>query len=483
MIYPLNDTRQVCWDMTLADRIENIRLDIHRPVRQNIALDCCEEWETFGVNYLGLVRTGSAYRLYYRARDPQFLKTYKNRFCIAESTDGIRFTRMKLDRFEYGGAFSNNIHLSEARTIDNFSVFLDENPDCPPEAKFKALSSQITWLPGGGTKTDLLYYRSADGITFENMGVLDIPGVFDSYNVLFWDAAAGEYKMYVRDFHTADGSRFPQPPREEDLPLVYRDVRLTRSADFVHWTAPKMIRFSDGDIHTELYTGMIFPYPRAKIYLGLPTRYKNRTDGGSNFDHLPDWNGKRREFIRSGSRLGTVFNDTGIMTSRDGLHFDKWNGAYMTSGPEREDNWYYEDCYLCYGCAETPSEYGGTELSLYRTEGWFVKNPRIVRYTVRLDGFYSWHADGSGGSILTHPVTFSGSSMEINFATSSLGGVRILLCDPDGTPIEGCDSGILFGDSCSRPVHFEKAPAELAGTPVRIRFELQDADLFAFRFV
>jgi len=154
----------------------------------------------------------------------------------------------------------------------------------------------------------------------------------------------------------------------------------------------------------------------------------------------------------------------------------------MTTGPEREDNWYYEDGYLAYGFAETPDGFGGREISLYRPEGWFAGNPRIVRYTVRMDGFYSWHANGSGGSLLTHPVIFEGSSMEINFATSSLGGVRILICGMDGVPMEGYDSGILFGDSLSRPVEFEKNPADLAGHPVRLYFELRDADLYSFRF-
>lgn len=476
----LNNTRQVCWDLSLADRAENITLDIHRPVRQNIALDCGCEWEAFGVNYLGLVKTGDGYRLYYRARDSHFLSTYRNRFCIAESADGITFTRMNLDSSEYE---NSNIHFTESRTVDNFSVFRDENPDCPDDARFKALSSLTTWLPDGGMKNELLYYRSADGIRFEKVGVLPIPGVFDSYNIVFWDSGAGEYRMYIRDFHTHDGERVTKPPREEDLPKVCRDVRLTTSPDFIHWTEPEMIRFSDGDLHTELYTGMIFPYYRADVYLGLPTRYNNRPDAGVNFKYLPDWNGKRQEYIRSGSRLGTVFCDTGIMTSRDGLHFEKWNGAYMTTGPERGDNWYYEDGYFAYGIAETPDGFGGCEISLYRPEGWFVGHPRIVRYTVRLDGFYSWHANGSGGSILTHPVVFRGSSMEINFATSSLGGVRILLCDEDGCPMEGYDSGILFGDSTARPVEFEKPADALNGVPVRIRFELTDADLYSFRFV
>ena len=106
----------------------------------------------------------------------------------------------------------------------------------------------------------------------------------------------------------------------------------------------------------------------------------------------------------------------------------------------------------------------------------------LWRYTVRLDGFFSWRADFKGGSVLTKALTFEGDSMEINFATSALGGVRVEICDTSGNAIEGYDSGILFGDSLSRPVEFEKSLKELNGKEVKIRFTLKDADLYSFKF-
>lgn len=477
--------RELCWDLHLAQYADGIRLEVHRPQRKNIAFTCDAPWEAFGVNYIGLLRVNGKYRLYYRARDAEFLTHYINRFCYAESDDGIVFTRPDLGLVPFGECTATNIHFQPSCPIDNFSVFYDENPACPADEKFKALSAFTNYLPGGGTKNDLHYYASADGITFRKIGTLPVPGVFDSYNIVFWDAPCGEYKLYLRDFHTADGEPFPRNPRESDLPYVYRDVRLSRSRDFATWTEPEMIRFSDGDLHTELYTGMIHRIPGTQFFLGLPTRYINRPDAGINYRHLPSWNGKRQEYLKTGSRLGSVFNDTGIMTSRDGVHFDKLNEAYMTTGPERDDNWYYEDCYLGYGMAQTESDYPGEppELSLYRPEGWHTSCTRIVRYTVRRDGFFSWHADGNGGTLLTHPMTVTGDSMEINFATSSLGGVRIVLCGDGGEPIPGYDSGVLFGDSLTRPVEFEESLASLAGQRVCIRFELCDADLYSFRFL
>ena len=79
-------------------------------------------------------------------------------------------------------------------------------------------------------------------------------------------------------------------------------------------------------------------------------------------------------------------------------------------------------------------------------------------------------------------MIFDGVSLEVNFATSALGSFRIRLCGEDGTPLEGYDSGNLFGDSVARPVDFDRPLAALAGTPVRMEISLQDADLYSFRF-
>ena len=109
-------------------------------------------------------------------------------------------------------------------------------------------------------------------------------------------------------------------------------------------------------------------------------------------------------------------------------------------------------------------------------------NTVFYRYTLRLDGYFSWHGGGGGGTLTTKPVTFTSDTMEINFKTAALGGLRIEILDEEGKPIEGYDSGRLFGNSLSRPVDFEAPLAALSGKTVRLRITLRDADLYSFRF-
>jgi hypothetical protein len=77
--------------------------------------------------------------------------------------------------------------------------------------------------------------------------------------------------------------------------------------------------------------------------------------------------------------------------------------------------------------------------------------------------------------------------LKLNVSTSAFGSVRCELIDADGNPIPGyslddCDP--IFGDSIDRVVTWdgESDLESLAGTPLRIRFALQDADLYAMKF-
>jgi hypothetical protein len=93
----------------------------------------------------------------------------------------------------------------------------------------------------------------------------------------------------------------------------------------------------------------------------------------------------------------------------------------------------------------------------------------------------------SGGELITHPITFTGSQLSLNFATSAAGSIQVELQDPTGTPLPGfalADCEPLFGDTIDRTVHWKNNPnlSHHTSQPIRIRFVLNDADLYALRF-
>ena len=92
-----------------------------------------------------------------------------------------------------------------------------------------------------------------------------------------------------------------------------------------------------------------------------------------------------------------------------------------------------------------------------------------------------------GGEFVTRPFVFSGGELELNYSTSAVGSVQIEIQDAEGHAIPGYgldDSPEMFGDEIDGAVRWTGGPdlSRLSGQPVRLRFALKDADLYAFGF-
>ena len=111
----------------------------------------------------------------------------------------------------------------------------------------------------------------------------------------------------------------------------------------------------------------------------------------------------------------------------------------------------------------------------------------VRRYTLRPDGFVSVSGPHAGGELITKPLTFAGSRLLLNYSTSAAGSLRVEIQTPDGKPVKGFalnDCPEIIGDRIDDPVSWKSAAdlGKLAGKPVRLRFVLKDADLYALRF-
>ena len=482
-IIELGSKRQLLWDMELVDRSEDLSLRMHELTRKGSVLECDKPWEGEHCGYGQIIFDGEKYRLYYRGCGGND-GVWKNEngdhgvWCVAYSYDGKSFERPNIGLFEYNGSRDNNIIMMNApseKIIDNFAIFLDDNPDCAPDARYKALTGY--W---DGDVKRLGYYKSADGFSFTKAGNIPVEGRFDSMNIAFYDSSIGKYRLYYRGYHTLDENNKIEYEKENHV----RDVRLSLSEDFENWTEYEPLVYSD-PLEIQLYTNNIMKYPNTDMFFGMPTRYIDRAPDGVNYKYLPDVGGFRPLLLKQyGGRGGTAMTETMLMVSRDGLNFSRKREAFFTSGIENGDNWVYGDGYFVHGMIETSSDFRGEpeELSLYVGHGYRARPVSFERYTLRKDGFFSWRADFSGGQAITKPLTFEGDSLEVNFSTSALGYLRIEVLDGEGTPIEGYDTGRLFGNSISRPCDFDRPLSELAGKVLRLRISMKDCDLYSFKF-
>jgi hypothetical protein len=112
---------------------------------------------------------------------------------------------------------------------------------------------------------------------------------------------------------------------------------------------------------------------------------------------------------------------------------------------------------------------------------------RLRRGSLRLDGFASVHAAPAGGELLTRPLRFKGSRLQINFRTSAAGSIRVAVLDRDGAEVRGfglADCPEIYGNEIERGVLWQGEPdlGRLAGRPVRLRLVMKDADLYSLGF-
>ena len=457
------------------------RLQLQRPIPRGVALVTDRPWEGNACFTFTIFQDGNRYRMYYRGWHFVTGKTLefprRQVTCYAESLDGIHWYRPQLGLVEFEGSKRNNIlmdRLPNGDIIRNFVPFKDANPAASPDARYKAFSLSRKW--------GLYAWKSADGIHWELMADRPVitKGYFDSQNLAFWDSVRNEYREYHRDFRATAENQ----PRTKGI----RDVMTGTSQDFLNWTDPVWLNYP-GSRDEHLYTNQIIPYYRAPhILLGFPNRYLER--GWS--DSMRALPGLEHRRLRAGVslRYGTGLTDGLLMASRDRIHFHRWPEAFIRPGLRPVDNWVYGDNNQNWGLVETRSHIEGApnEISFYATEGyWTGESLNLRRYTLRLDGFVTVSAPMSGGEIITRPIRFQGDRLLLNFSTSAAGSLQVEIQDAAGKPFEGYsleDSPPNFGDELEREIRWKQGSGvgELAGRPVRLRFVLKDADLFAFRF-
>ncbi|MBQ8813031.1 MAG: hypothetical protein IJZ85_00840 [Lachnospiraceae bacterium] len=469
----IGNRRELFVDLYLIDKERTTAREwLHSPVRRECVMTNNAAWEANGWVYYTVFEDGDIFRMYYicfpmyneerTAHKPPFFH-----ICYAESKEGICWHKPNLGICEINGSTDNNVVVI-TNSMDAFHVFIDKNPDCSPQEKYKGI-----YTKSGKRKKELWCMTSHDGIHFKEGWMITDKGAFDSYNSVFWDENKNVYVCYARDVHDgADGKRV-------------RDVRVLESKDFKNWSEPKPISYIDSPYDFQMYTNGIQPYFRAPhIYVGFPTRYTERAEWTANYDRLCGAE-HRRWRMKFNRRFGLAVTDGLFMCSRDGSNFRRFNEAFVRPGPESAMRWVYGDGYLAYGMLSTKATVGDEdrELSFYASANDWSDGPvQVFRYTLRMDGFVSRGAGFSGGKLVTKPFIFDGENLFVNFSTSAAGHMRIYFEDINGNIAGDYDSGELFGDSIDRMVDFKRPLSDIKGQEVKMCVELYDAEIYSFQF-
>jgi hypothetical protein len=449
----LGSRRELFVDSFLLDKLIGATLALERPRDEGIVHRFDRPWEGRFCAYATVLQDGDRYRLYYRGLEREGGDGSNAEVtCYAESADGKNWTRPNLGLFTVASTRDNNVVLAgQAPFSHNFCPMIDTRKDLPRAERYKALA--------GISSSGLVPFVSEDGVRWRKLRdkAVITKGAFDSQNVPFWSEHEGCYICYFRVFKNG-----------------IRRISRTTSKDFLTWTDPVLMGYGERPIE-HLYTNQTSPYFRAPhFYVAIAARFMP----GRQVLTL-----EQAKAINVDPGYFKDCSDAVLLTTRGGDRYDRtFMEGFLAPGIGAE-NWVSRTNYPALNVVQT----GPNEMSFYANQNYGQPTSHLRRYSLRLDGFAAVRAPYSGGELLTKPLTFTGKELALNFATSAAGGIRVEIQDSAGKPLPGFalgDAIETIGNEIDRAVRWKRGGdvGPLAGKPVRLRFVMHDARLYALQF-
>ncbi len=249
-------------DDYLIEVMEGVGLKLHEPRSAGKVLTFDKPWEGTTSAYATVFKDEDHYRMYYRgSSSPEYTATslltegevvpegHSSVTCMAESRDGVVWSRPSLGLYEFNGSKDNNIVLTGSSSCC-FAPFKDPNPDAPASERYKAVDTGHI-----GGKPVLMGFVSGDGKSWKPASdePLLTDGAFDSLNVAFWDSVREKYVAIYRKGRNG-----------------VRSIRHSSTRDFRDWPVGQWCEFGESPPE-HLYTNATTPYFRApQIYLAFP---------------------------------------------------------------------------------------------------------------------------------------------------------------------------------------------------------------------
>lgn len=499
------DHVQLLIDTALVGSVQGVELVMNEPFQDHeTVLAADRPWETLIHSSNTVIRDGDRLRMWYfairfthppgaTAEDTyEGFKSFYRRYpydefiCYAESTDGLHWQKPDLGLYEFAGSRSNNIVLdpSGGRRYHGCCVFVD--PAAETAARYKmwsplqALASPDDAVPAPAD--GMRRFHSRDGTRWEQHlpDTPDPPGNYDSYNPVFYDVRLGRYVGYKRHWtEDLDGRLWTR----------YRAIHRWESPDFEQWTCTGEIRLTDAIDESvavrrqrpadtcilDMYTQPVVQHPsNPQLYLMFPSAFWHWG--------LPKWGMHHKGGFPD--RL-----DVQLAVSRDGILWQRAGGRRPflrpgTSGQPDSASVYMFPNPIDSG-AETWLYYGGNNVK--HGGAWSESRGGIFRARLRRDGFGSADASYAGGELVTVPLRFSGTVLELNVDTGAGGVIRVEILDDEMSPIRGFDADDadeLNGNDLHMAATWRGSSevGSLSGRPVRLRFLMRDAKLYGFAF-
>jgi len=440
-------------DDYLIDEKHNLTFRYQTPECKGCVIKFDKKWENEGSLPLTVFEDNENIKCYYRgfpSTQPNGLPLseddYDNRqtSCLSVSDDGLHFSPYPVNEITYNGITENNIVRMDT-FCHNFAPFYDSNPKCKSDERYKAIGGLIQ--QGG-----IHVFGSPDGIHWHMLadGPVITKGLFDSTNIAFWNKETGLYHCYSR-YSWAPGLKHNDYTADTyfRIPGITRAIQSCTSEDFIHWTDPVENEYDIGH-PDELYTNATHPLPGAEhILVSIPMRYQASRK-------------KLADYPEKG------VSDAILMTSRDGVHWDRSVKDAWLSGGINNREWTQRGFITAGGIIERRDEF-----YFYVEKNYMWDDCGVWAYSVPKYRLMSLYADGDGGSFVTKQLRFESDTICLNYSTSAYGYVRITVRDNNGKELFKSDD--IYGNELSHSLTIGGLE-EKEGT---LLIEMKEAHLYA----
>jgi hypothetical protein len=449
-VIPIDLGRQLLVDDFLVEKTDLARsFHTPKPHPGSPVLRPEKAWEREGAAPMAMVFSDG---VWYDPKDKLFKMWYMGGYvrsvCLARSEDGVRWARPELD-VKRG---TNVVHPGPR---DSSTVWLDHDA-ADPKQRFKLFLSHSE----GGRFGQSVYY-SADGVHWGERVVRT--GSTGDRTTAFYNPFR---KVWV--YSTRHGWGVPRRRRYWETPDLVKGPQWEKIDEPGLWAAAdaKDPRREDLKTPPQLYNLDGVAYE--SLVLGL----------------FSIWRGDRN--VPPGRPKP---NNVCAGFSRDGFHWSRPDRRAFLDVSEAKGDWNWGNVQSAGGCCLVV----GDELYFYHSgragkpgaadgEGRDGAGGTGLA-VLRRDGFASLDSGDKRGTLTTRPVTFSGKHLFVN-ADARDGELTAEVIGGDGKALAGlsaADCVAVRADRTRQAVGWKAGDlAAAAGRPVRLRFHLRKARLFAF---
>jgi hypothetical protein len=493
----LGETLQLMVDRSIIDSLGGqASLRIGMPILREVVVASEEPWEGRAFFISSIYEHNGRFHMLYRGmnvesgrEDPE-----DQYLCLATSTDGVKWDKPDLGLVDFMGSKDNNIVAYESgQALPMCFTFYDPRPGIPVDERVKAIDmrdgDRRAGQAGKGLRAQIL--GSADGRVWHELPISadlesDWVNAFDGGSV-GWSEVEQAFVGYFRWWDT-DASTHERtlPDWMIGRPGVRTSFR-SISSDLVNWSEPEPMTYGDTP-REHFYETCMVPYFRStSLYIVLANRFNpGRRSLTLEEERALDITRLPGNQTTPTYTFASDANDLVLLVTEPGSsRFDRpFMEAFLRPGPEK-GNWGSRCNYASLSGGILPT--GPAEISFYVTRHHLQKTNYIQRISLRTDGFASINAPYAGGTMVTVPLTYTGDHLELNFSTSGAGEIRVEIQDETGQPLPGYaleDCDLMIGDRIDGVVgwHGQRSVSRYINKPVRLHFQMVDADLYSFQF-